>query len=154
VGDPKQAIYGFRGADIFAYMEAAEKVHTRYTLTKNWRSEPRLIKAVNTLFSNPDLPFVYEKIGFQPAYAAEKKAPEIFKIDGSEDPALQIWYMDPEKWAGQEGVINKGVALAEIPGLVASEICRLLNLSKEGKARVGGRTLRRSGHRGSCQDKR
>ena len=142
VGDPKQAIYGFRGADIFAYMEAAEKIHTRYTLTKNWRSEPRLIKAVNTLFSNSELPFVYEKIGFQPAFAAEKKEPEIFKIDGNQDPALQIWYMDPEKWAGQEGVINKGVALAEIPGLVASEICRLLNLGQEGKAHIGERTLR------------
>ena len=93
-----------------------KRFDTRYTLTENWRSEPRLIKAVNTLFSNSDLPFVYGKIGFEPASAAERKEPEIFKIDGKRDPALQLWYMDPEKWAGQEGVINKGVALAEDPG--------------------------------------
>ncbi len=141
VGDPKQAIYGFRGADIFAYMEAAERVPTRYTLTKNWRSEPQLIKAVNTLFSHSDLPFVYEKIRFQPASPAEKRAPEVFRINGKRDPALQVWYMDPGKWAGPEGVINKGVALEEIPGLVASEICRLINLGKDGTARVGDKHL-------------
>ncbi|MCG6538240.1 MAG: exodeoxyribonuclease V subunit beta, partial [Syntrophales bacterium LBB04] len=123
-------------------MEAAEEVLNRYTLTENWRSEPHLIKAVNTLFSNSRFPFVYGKIGFQPASAAGKKEPEIFRIDGKRRPALHVWYMDPENWAGQEGVINKGVALEEIPGLVASEICRLLNLGKEGRARIGKEALR------------
>ena len=40
IGDPKQAIYSFRGADLFAYMKAAGHVDSRYTLTRNWRSEP------------------------------------------------------------------------------------------------------------------
>jgi len=44
IGDPKQAIYSFRGADLFAYMRASKDVKTRYTLTKNWRSEPGLIE--------------------------------------------------------------------------------------------------------------
>ncbi|HMK64526.1 MAG TPA: UvrD-helicase domain-containing protein, partial [Thermodesulfobacteriota bacterium] len=58
IGDPKQAIYSFRGADLFAYLKAASRVDARYTLTKNWRSEPGLIEAVNTLFSGSSSPFL------------------------------------------------------------------------------------------------
>ncbi|MBW2107325.1 MAG: UvrD-helicase domain-containing protein [Deltaproteobacteria bacterium] len=43
VGDPKQAIYGFRNADIFTYMKAAQDVSRRYTLDHNWRSTPTLL---------------------------------------------------------------------------------------------------------------
>jgi exodeoxyribonuclease V beta subunit len=53
VGDPKQAIYSFRGADIFAYLRACQDADRRYTLDVNWRCEPRLIQAVNPLFARP-----------------------------------------------------------------------------------------------------
>ena len=38
VGDPKQAIYGFRGADVFTYIAAAAAAPNQFTLGKNWRS--------------------------------------------------------------------------------------------------------------------
>lgn len=38
IGDPKQAIYAFRGADIFTYMKARGDVAAHYTLDTNWRS--------------------------------------------------------------------------------------------------------------------
>lgn len=41
IGDPKQAIYAFRGADIFTYMKARSEVSAHYTLDTNWRSAPR-----------------------------------------------------------------------------------------------------------------
>ncbi len=58
VGDPKQAIYGFRGADVHTYLEAralltrraAEGKAGMYTLTRNWRSHPRLISVFNRIF--------------------------------------------------------------------------------------------------------
>lgn len=58
VGDPKQSIYRFRGADLYIYMQAKERMgeeaHT--TLTKNFRSDAQLIHAYNTLFSRtPEL---------------------------------------------------------------------------------------------------
>ena len=62
IGDPKQAIYSFRGADLFAYIRAASYVERRYTLAENWRSEPELIRAVNTLFSRPRHAFLYEAV--------------------------------------------------------------------------------------------
>jgi exodeoxyribonuclease V beta subunit len=40
IGDPKQAIYSFRGADIFSYLKAARHAQEKFTLTKNWRSNP------------------------------------------------------------------------------------------------------------------
>ena len=52
VGDPKQAIYSFRGADIFAYLSARHDTPAahRYTLDVNWRSDPRLLIALNGVF--------------------------------------------------------------------------------------------------------
>ncbi|MFP1497531.1 UvrD-helicase domain-containing protein [Escherichia coli] len=50
---PKQAIYAFRGADIFTYMKARSEVHAHYTLDTNWRSAPGMVNSVNKLFQ-PD----------------------------------------------------------------------------------------------------
>jgi exodeoxyribonuclease V beta subunit len=142
VGDPKQSIYGFRGADIFAYMEAANKVHSHYTLAENWRSEPRLIQGVNALFSASDRPFVYEKLFFRPATAAKRKEREVLTIEGRRGPPFHVWFMDTQTYAPQGGVIGKAIARAKLPGLVAAEITRLLNLGKAGQARIGERPLR------------
>lgn len=49
VGDPKQAIYRFRGADVEAYLSNRDESKVQ-TLTRNWRSDARLIKALNAVF--------------------------------------------------------------------------------------------------------
>ncbi|MGL4369999.1 MAG: UvrD-helicase domain-containing protein, partial [Spirochaetota bacterium] len=50
IGDPKQAIYSFRGADIYAYVKAKKSISSHYSLDSNYRSSQRLLKSVNTLF--------------------------------------------------------------------------------------------------------
>ncbi len=70
IGDPKQAIYSFRGADIFTYMEAKREARRVHTMSKNWRSDRPLIEGVNSLFRQSDNPFVFEEIGYEPAVAA------------------------------------------------------------------------------------
>ncbi|MGA2957941.1 MAG: exodeoxyribonuclease V subunit beta, partial [Thermodesulfobacteriota bacterium] len=142
IGDPKQAIYSFRGADLFAYMRAAGHVDSRYTLTKNWRSEPGLITAVNTIFSNGKNPFIYEAIPFEPSTAKERKDHEFLKINGKEEAPFHLWFVDAEKVAESGKPITKGRARELIPDAVAGEISRLLSLGKEGKARIGDRPLR------------
>ena len=53
VGDPKQSIYGFRGADIFAYLDArSQEGVARHTLDTNYRSTPALVEAVNRIFGH------------------------------------------------------------------------------------------------------
>jgi exodeoxyribonuclease V beta subunit len=48
IGDPKQSIYGFRGADIYSYLQARRATHGRhYALSVNYRSTDPLVKAVN-----------------------------------------------------------------------------------------------------------
>jgi exodeoxyribonuclease V beta subunit len=55
IGDPKQAIYAFRGADVFAYLEAAREATAQATLEINWRSDQRLIDAYDALFGGARL---------------------------------------------------------------------------------------------------
>lgn len=73
IGDPKQAIYGFRGADIFAYMSAKNDALALYTLDTNYRSAPQVIESVNRLFSMSDNPFLYDFIPFVPVKARDFK---------------------------------------------------------------------------------
>ncbi len=47
VGDPKQSIYGFRGADISVWNEVAAVVGARLSLTRNYRSVPGVVDYVN-----------------------------------------------------------------------------------------------------------
>jgi exodeoxyribonuclease V beta subunit len=72
IGDPKQAIYRFRGADIFSYFQAGKEADSRLTLTKNFRSHPLLIAEINRLFAGRARPFFFaeDQIAFQPAEAA------------------------------------------------------------------------------------
>ncbi|MCK5871647.1 MAG: exodeoxyribonuclease V subunit beta [Methylococcales bacterium] len=70
IGDPKQAIYKFRGADIFSYFGAKETAEHPYTLASNWRTHPHLVTAVNQLFSMRTEPFLFEKLPFYKVDAA------------------------------------------------------------------------------------
>ncbi|MDH4020890.1 MAG: UvrD-helicase domain-containing protein [Xanthomonadales bacterium] len=58
IGDPKQSIYAFRGADIFSYLNVRRNVQanqrendpTIFSLDTNWRSKAALVEATNNLF--------------------------------------------------------------------------------------------------------
>ena len=69
IGDPKQAIYRFRGADIFTYLHAAKQADQRFNLAKNYRSEQHLVAGVNALFDFDNSPFIYKSIQFHPVSA-------------------------------------------------------------------------------------
>jgi len=55
IGDPKQAIYAFRGADVFAYLAAAAEAGAKSTLSVNWRSDGPLLEAFDALFAEAQL---------------------------------------------------------------------------------------------------
>ncbi len=55
IGDPKQAIYAFRGADVYAYLQAARTATHHATLDVNWRSDQGLIDACDALFGGAQL---------------------------------------------------------------------------------------------------
>ncbi len=73
IGDPKQAIYRFRGADIFAYFHATDSNdYHRLALEENYRSTPTLVDAVNTLFEAAPDGFAFDRIQFHPVRAARQ----------------------------------------------------------------------------------
>jgi len=131
IGDPKQAIYGFRGADIFSYMKASRNVASKFTLTKNWRSDPGLITAVNTIFSNVNTPFVFDEIPF------EKGRPGKRVSVGEKNNAIPliIWYLNSKNIYGEEKIISKTDAVQLIAGAVAEEISRLISPGPSNVAR-------------------
>lgn len=98
IGDPKQAIYGFRGADVRAYLAAGRAAAHRYTLGQNHRSTPAMVQAVNALFSRRAAPFVDDEIRFHPAVAREHSAPAD-RLMGRH--ALQWLYLPPEERNGK-----------------------------------------------------
>ncbi|MBW2437736.1 MAG: UvrD-helicase domain-containing protein, partial [Deltaproteobacteria bacterium] len=123
IGDPKQAIYSFRGADIFSYLKAARDAQAKFTLTENWRSEPHLITAVNTLFSNLKRPFLFEDISFEPTRAGKNHTGPSEKGI----PPMTIWYLDSRLYSDKEKPVTKTTATRLLADAVAEEIVRIVN---------------------------
>jgi exodeoxyribonuclease V beta subunit len=145
IGDPKQAIYSFRGGDIFTYMQAKEDVGQGgvYTLDTNWRSTPEVIKAVNSLFQNRERDaFVYaESIPFSPVQAADKEHRYLTDA-GKRQPALTLWSLPVAHDAkGEEKALSKEDAREITHAAVAGEIARLIQAGREEKALIGKRPL-------------
>lgn len=95
IGDPKQAIYAFRGADIFTYMQVRRIVESHYTLQINWRSGRSLVNAVNQLFQQAPAPFVFDQdIPFSTLQTPDSSAQTHFIIQEKVQAALQFHYCD------------------------------------------------------------
>jgi exodeoxyribonuclease V beta subunit len=72
IGDPKQAIYGFRGADVRSYLAAGHRAETRATLATSWRSTPELLRGLDILFAGASLGA--DDIVYRPLRAARTTA--------------------------------------------------------------------------------
>jgi len=139
IGDPKQSIYGFRGADIFAYMKAKEDVRDQFTLNRNWRSTQDLVSAINTIFEQRRAPFVFQTIEYSQSKAADKPDQSRFVLEGEDHTApLKLWFMAREDPSAPKPT-SKEAAEEKIAGVTASEIVRLLNAGRQGRARIEGR---------------
>lgn len=136
VGDPKQAIYSFRGADIFAYLDARSDASQHYTLDTNRRSQAPLVDAVNALFSRP-VPFVLPEIVYQPVQSAASGQ----RLDIEDDRAPSVWqwldFSETSKGA------SKQVAGQQSATAAADEIARLLTLARAGQAALVSEQSRR-----------
>ena len=94
IGDPKQSIFGFRGADLFSYVDARDAlpVAARYTMRVNWRSSRGYIAALNTLYAHNPEAFVAAGVQYVPVEASAQAPAD---ADGA---ALQfLWVPAPER---------------------------------------------------------
>lgn len=95
VGDPKQSIYSFRGADVHAYLAAASVPNLgHHSLEINWRSDPGLIGALNALYSQQGTPFLYSEIEYRPV-TPRSDARDRFDDAGQALSGVTVAFIDP-----------------------------------------------------------
>lgn len=138
IGDPKQAIYAFRGADIHTYLQAKRDTQGRHaTLGTNFRSTQPMVSAVNRFFGQAE-----ERVAGQGAFlfrteddnplpfvqveAAGRR--ETWHVQGAAAPALTCWWMD----AG--AAVKPGDYTRTMAEACAAEVVRLLRLGQQGEA--------------------
>ena len=131
IGDPKQAIYGFRGADLRAYLTASADASDRRTLATNYRSAPALVGAVSRLFADPRA-FLTQGVTM-PAVTANA-GPDELQLQGDELGAF-CWRLLPQP---DKNPTAKADAEALIAADIAAEASRLL----ADDIRLDGRRLR------------
>ncbi|MGR9115711.1 MAG: exodeoxyribonuclease V subunit beta [Gammaproteobacteria bacterium] len=122
IGDPKQAIYKFRGADIFSYLDAQNQAQHHFTLAKNWRSHPHLVAAVNDLFRR-DQAFLLEALKFHRVEPGKTEADGCLINKGRPEPPMQLWQLTES----ESGFWTAGKAADAILTAVVNEIVQLLN---------------------------
>ena len=178
IGDPKQAIYAFRGADIHTYLRAREATRGRhYTLDTNFRSSKAMVGAVNHVFEvaeqRPGGAFRFGAVSddgdgagaavslpFLAVKAQGRK--EIWQdttYPGGAAPALVAWTMPEDagnRLNAKTGHVSKGAYTAHYAEVTAREIARLLQAGAEGQAGFASpvRLAEQPGHAGGGDSRR
>lgn len=137
IGDPKQAIYAFRGADIHTYLVARRACAGRlYTLNRNHRSTTGMVDATNRVFAAADTrpggTFLFgagadSPVPFLPADA--KGRSERFECEGLDFAPLNLWHLP-----APEGKAKRGDERAAIAAACASTIRKLLAAGRATRA--------------------
>jgi exodeoxyribonuclease V beta subunit len=127
IGDPKQAIYAFRGADVYAYLDAARTAGRQETLKVNWRSDQGLIDAYDALFAGAKLGhegIVYRRVRGTDANqrprmsGAPVDAPLRIRVVHRDEPAVATT---------QRGYARNASAREYVATDLAADIVRLLD---------------------------
>jgi len=137
IADPKQAIYGFRGADVYAYLEAAATAASRATLPINWRSDQGLVDAIGALLSGVKLGhegIPYRDVRAAPAHQGSRLAgtlhPEPLRVRA-------VARDDPNVSLNNNGTIQVDSARARVVADLADQVVELLS----GDATIDGAPL-------------
>ncbi len=139
VGDPKQAIYSFRHADLHTYLRARALASARTTLLANQRSTQPLITALNRLFGCNPRAFVQPGLAYH-AVAKGARPQPVLRDATERRAALQVWTLPIDTRHGQP--LPKADALAAAAAVCAGEIARLLTAAAAGTVTLGARPLR------------
>ncbi len=141
VGDPKQAIYSFRNADLHTYLNAGALADAKYTLAQNQRSTEPLIDALNALFSANPQAFMLPGLDYQPVAAGARPRQPLHDATqaGGTPAALQLCLLSHED-DGQPPM--KAAARVAVARATAAEIARLVGAGRRGEITLGGRPLR------------
>ena len=118
IGDPKQAIYSFRGADLDTYLAARAHAQAIHTLTGNFRSTEGVVAAVNHVFSCVDKPF--GEVPFQKVVACNADVHPL-QLAGATLPAMTVWHLHNAKTPRKEAFLR------QMADVFATQMVTLLN---------------------------
>jgi exodeoxyribonuclease V beta subunit len=118
IGDPKQAIYSFRGADLNTYLKAREQAQAIHTLSGNFRSTHELVTAVNHVFESTPQPF--GEVPFDTVVACNVSVKPLV-VEGERHAAMTVWHKSNEKPP------RKDIFIRQMSDLFATQMVKLLN---------------------------
>lgn len=135
IGDPKQAIYAFRGADVHTYIQARDEAKVKeYTLHKNFRSTPSFNEAINTLFGITEQPFLENEISYRDVDTGQPELEDEFLIDGNRESGI--------RFITKPGIeSSKDDANRFVFSQTVNEISRLLREAEKGNVLIKNRKL-------------
>ncbi len=137
IGDPKQSIYRFRGADINIYLRARESADQQHTLDNNWRSSRRLIGALNALYERSGRPFGSADIAYQSVTAGGTAEGRGLIVARKELAPLQFDCIDVE----EDKLPNIGVSEQALAQNCARRVAWMLANATLGKIPVEAKDI-------------
>ncbi len=137
VGDPKQAIYAFRNADVHVYLAARAGADHRHALDANQRAVAPLVRATNRLFGANPRAFLLEGLACPPASVGDKARPVLVDADDTNPAALRVAWLSP---GGELPARARALELAA--AACAAEVARLLEAGRAGAITLDAAPLR------------
>ncbi len=139
IGDPKQAIYSFRGGDIAAYLRASEQAGQRFSLGTNHRSSRALVEALNAWYAHTEGGFGQPQIRYQPVAPAGKADGRPYTVDGR--PVTQPLVFHPFRGDAEKN--GKPLsALGDLEALALDDCAnRIAELLNDPRQAIGGRPV-------------
>lgn len=137
IGDPKQAIYSFRGADLGTYLQARSDAQAcnpdaLHTLTGNHRSSAGLVKAVNHVFMQTAQPFASAQGEIEFVEVSAQGQEPALVVNGQEHTPFTVWQMPTEGTSASESETESDVVsttryLHHTAQVFADQMADLLN---------------------------
>ena len=125
VGDPKQAIYGFRGTDPELMASCVSKLHTKHTLSHSWRSRENLVSLSNEIFRH-----VFNNLSEKEIVLSIPEERNTEATGG----IIEAWHLPVEKKDNNWNAMAKGVSKLLQEGVQAQDIAILVRTNNHCKA--------------------
>ncbi|WP_282296981.1 exodeoxyribonuclease V subunit beta [Stenotrophomonas sp. PS02289] len=138
IGDPKQAIYGFRGGDIHTYLSAKRVATAAPALNRNFRSRPAVLRAVQALYDHAgERAFAGADIAFEPVLPGSLRSDDDYQRDGVAAPGLtlRVLHSDDGK------PLNADPSRQQATEACVAAIHAVLSEARAGRALLRGRAV-------------
>lgn len=142
IGDPKQAIYGFRGGDVATYLLARGVADEAPRLAHNFRSRPSVLRAVRALYEGASAAgqdaFAHPDIRFEPVEPGGKRGDDDYRHDDAAAPALTLRLLRNDAGGRLDADGSREAATAAC----VADIHRVLTDARAGRAHIDGHPVR------------